>query len=67
MSTDHRLCEIIPVKTLQFEGPYKVNFINWAKNIETRIVDTRKEALELYNIWMNDGQLPEKPVLTNDI
>lgn len=60
MVSNHRLCELVPVKTFEPDGAFQITFIDRAKNLETRIIPTKKEALELYNIWMNDGQLPEK-------
>ena len=51
---DLRLCELVPVKTFEPDGAFQITFIDRAKNLETRIIPTKKEALELYNIWMND-------------
>ena len=59
--SNHRLCELVPCHTFQPDGVYQITFINYAKNIETRTVNTRKEALELYNIWMSGGDLPDAP------
>ena len=47
---DHRLCELVPVKTFEPDGAFQITFIDRAKNLETRIIPTKKEALELYNI-----------------
>jgi hypothetical protein len=37
---------------------YEIHFINYAKVIEKRHVNTIKEALELKHMWMNDIPLP---------
>ena len=47
---DLRLCELVPVKTFEPDGAFQITFIDRAKNLETRIIPTKKEALELYNI-----------------
>mgnify|MGYP003335377968 CR=1 FL=1 len=56
----HRLCQIVPFSTLDPDCAFEITFIDHAKDIETRIIPTKKAALELCDIWMNGGQLPEK-------
>ena len=54
----HRLVEMLPIKTFDPDGAYQITFINYAKEIETRFVDSKKEAIELYNLWMSGKDLP---------
>tara|TARA_B110000503_G_C7040608_1_gene368044 strand:- start:612 stop:824 length:213 start_codon:yes stop_codon:yes gene_type:complete len=37
---------------------YEIQFINYAKVIEKRHVNTIEDALELKHMWMNDIPLP---------
>lgn len=59
-SNSHRLCEIFPVKLMDHEGQHQIIFIDWGKEVESRLINTRKEAIELYDIWMSGKDLPVK-------
>lgn len=60
MFNEHRLCELVPTNSFDHECSYHITFINYGKNIETHLVNTREEALKLYAIWIERGFLPEK-------
>jgi hypothetical protein len=55
-----RLVEMVPEKTFEPDGAFRITFIDRAKNIETRIIPTKKEALELYNLWLEGKEITEQ-------
>lgn len=60
---DHKCTTIIPQVMLihvSESNPqrHEIHFINYAKVIEKRHVNTIEEALELKHMWMNDIPLP---------
>jgi len=52
----HRLCEMVPKIHLVNDGPYRMVFIENCKEIEIKEVNTREEALVLYNKWMSGDE-----------
>lgn len=55
----HRLVEMIPEKTFEPDGAFRITFIDRAVNLETRVVSTKREALVLHDLWMNNEALPD--------
>jgi hypothetical protein len=52
-----RLAELVPEKIFEPTGSVRITFFDCAKVIETRTIATKKEALELYNLWLDGKDL----------